>query len=187
MLNKEVAIRQNINHYTNNDIKFITYKLLKPYATKENLEDLKQAAALGISKAIKSFKEGKGSSFKSWAYLKVRKELQLCKNQEYQLTCSPQTRQGLPPEIHICEVFEQEDKSNTKNEPEVPELLLDFFGVNIGLSRYINISIDKLVYDMPIPKIAKKHRKTEKRVTDILNMVKEAFKQWYNSNGQRFP
>jgi hypothetical protein len=135
---------------------------------------------LGISKAVKTFKNNKGSSFYSWAYLKVRKEVQLCKNQEYLLSCSPQTRQRLAPEIHIGQIIEQADTSSTlRNEPEIPELLIEFFKVNIGLSRYMNIAIDNLVHDKPILLIAKKYRKSEKQITNILALVKKAFKDWY--------
>jgi len=84
----------------------ILKSLVKQYANKYNFEDMAQAAALGLEKALATYKNNMGASIATWIFIKVRKELQLIKNQENITSCSPKTREKLSKEIPvpICDV-----------------------------------------------------------------------------------
>lgn len=81
----------------------IVYSIAKRYSTSDSdLQDLIQAGMLGLYKAIDTYKNNAGTKLSTWAYIFIRNEIQLLKNNELIVKINPVT--AAKHKIEICSI-----------------------------------------------------------------------------------
>lgn len=177
-----------VNDYNKNyeQYKNLIFKILKQYGNTRNWDDMVSCAKLAMIKAMNTH-DKKQSSFMTWFFINLRKEVQNQKALEYITTSSFQTRSKLKYEEPV--LTEYKDIADTSDNPDIPltedyneslEIINEFFSANVYTKNQQNMFIDKFIYELKPRHIYKKYRCTKKYIDTTLNVMQGRFKTWYS-------